>query len=139
MIQQHQLVTNKTIFKNTMEEINKLYVYSQEFDKIYRKYTETILDDWQRFSNVSVDYIDKLLEEGLTNEETEKFSHISTNLFARFQAFNTISNAIGDLSIVNTNTLPIKNILKDSIEQFEKDTTKMSGKILDPSEVDVLL
>ena len=61
MIQQHQLITNKTIFNDAMIEINKLYVYSQEFDKIYKKFTETILDDWSRFSNVSVDYIDKLL------------------------------------------------------------------------------
>ena len=139
MIQQHQLVTNKIIFKDAMEEINKLYIYSQEFDKIYKKFTESILDDWSRFSNVSVDYIDKLIEEGLTDEEKEKFSHISTNLFARFQSFNNISNAVEELKIVGNSLLPIKNILKESIDQFEKDNNKMAGRILDPSEVDVLL
>lgn len=139
MIQQHQLVTNKTTFSNAMTEINKLYVYSQEFDKIYKKFTETILDDWSRFSNVSVDYIDKLLDEGLTDEENEKFSHISANLFARFQSFNSISNAIEELKIVGNSLLPIKNILKESIDQFEKDDTKTAGRILDPSEIDILL
>lgn len=139
MIQQHQLISNKIIYKTAVDEINKLAHYANEFDKIYKKYTENILDDWSRFSNVSVDYIDKLMEEELTEEENEKFAHISSNLFARFQAFNNISAAIADLKIVDNTLLPIKNILKDSIDQFEKDNAKISGKILDASEVDVLL
>ena len=139
MIQQHQLISNKTIYKTALDEINKLAHYANEFDKIYKKYTENILDDWSRFSNVSVDYIDKLMEEELTEEENEKFAHISSNLFARFQAFNNISTAIAELKIVDNTLLPIKNILKDSIDQFEKDNAKISGKILDISEVDVLL
>ena len=60
-----------------------------------------------------------------------KFIVSSSSLLKQLQIIGGIIN--------NNNTLPIKNILKDSIEQFEKDTTKMSGKILDPSEVDVLL
>ena len=139
MIQQHQLMTNKDIFKTSMEEINKIYVYSQEFDKIYKKFTQNILDDWSRFSNVSVDYMDKLFEEGLTDEESNKFNHISNNLFARFQAFNNITNTILELKNVSSSLLPIKTKLKESIEIFEKDNARMSSKILDSTEIDVSL
>jgi hypothetical protein len=137
MIQQHQLMKNKDSFKTAMEEIHKIYVYSQEFDKIYKKFTQSILDDWSRFSNVSVDYIDKLFEEGLTEEESNKFNHISNNLFARFQAFNNITNTISELQEIPATLLPIKTKLKESIEMFEKDNAKMSSKILDTTEIDV--
>ena len=137
MIQQHQLMTNKDTFKSAMEEINKVFIYSQEFDKIYKKFTQNILDDWSRFSNVSVDYIDKVFEEGLTEEETNKFNHISNNLFARFQAFNSITNTVSELKFITSSLLPIKTKLKESIEIFEKDNEKMSSKILDKTEIDV--
>ena len=139
MIQQHQLMTNKDTFKTTLEEINKIYIYSQEFDKIYKKFTQNILDDWSRFSNVSVDYIDKLFEEGLTDEESNKFNHISNNLFARFQAFNNITNTISELKFISSSILPIKSKLKEAIEIFEKDNAKMSSKILDTTEIDISL
>jgi hypothetical protein len=139
MIQQHQLMSNKEVFKLAMDEINKVYIYSQEFDKIYKKFTQNILDDWSRFSNISIDYIDKLLDEGLSEEETNKFNHISNNLFARFQAFNNITKTVSDLRMIPSALLPIKTRLKEAIELFEKDNSKMASKILDTSEIDVSL
>lgn len=139
MIQQHQLMKNKENFKLTMEEIHKIYIYSQEFDKIYKTFTENILDDWSRFSNVSVDYIDKLVDQGLTEEESNKFEHVSTNLFARFQAFNNITNTVTKLKEIPSSLLSIKTILKEAIESFEKDNTKISSKILDINEIEVSL
>lgn len=137
MIQQHQLMKNKDTFKTAMDEIHKIFVYSQEFDKVYKKFSQSILDDWSRFSNVSVDYIDKLLEEGLTEEENNKFSHISNNLFARFQAFNKITNVISELECIPNALLPIKTKLKEAIETFEKDDAHMSSKILDSTDIDI--
>ena len=139
MIQQHQLMTNKEAFKNAMEEINKIHIYSQEFDKIYKKFTQNILDDWSRFSTISIDYIDKLFEEGLTDEETNKFNHISNNLFARFQAFNKITNVLEDLKQIPASLLPVKLKLKEAIEMFEKDNYRIATKILDTTEIDVSL
>ena len=139
MIQQHQLMTNKEAFKNAMEEINKIHIYSQEFDKIYKKFTQNILDDWSRFSTISIDYIDKLFEEGLTDEETNKFNHISNNLFARFQAFNKITNVLEDLKQIPASLLPVKLKLKEAIEMFEKDNYIIATKILDTTEIDVSL
>lgn len=139
MIQQHQLMSNKEVFKSAMDEINKVYIYSQEFDKIYKKFTQNILDDWSRFSNISIDYIDKLLDEGLSEEESNKFNHISNNLFARFQAFNNITKTVSDLRMIPSALLPIKTRLKEAIELFEKDNSKMASKILDTSEIDVSL
>ena len=139
MIQQFQLVTNKDTFKTAMEEINKLHIYSREFDKAYRSFTEIILDDWSRFSNVSVDYIDKVTQEGLSDEESEKFHHISSNLFARFKAFNDISTSISDLKNVPETLLSLKNKLKDSIDMFTKEGQRIKGKILDTHEIDVSL
>lgn len=139
MIQQFQLVTNKDCFKTAMEEINKLHTYSREFDKAYRSFTEIILDDWSRFSNVSVDYIDKLTQEGLTEEESEKFYHISSNLFARFKAFNDISAYIADLKNIPETLLSIKNKLKDSVDMFTKEGQRIKGKILDTHEIDISL
>lgn len=137
MIQQHQLMKNKDTFKTTMDEIHKIFVYSQEFDKVYKKFSQSILDDWSRFSNVSVDYIDKLFEEGLTEEENNKFSHISNNLFARFQAFNKITNVISELECIPSALIPIKTKLKEAIETFEKDDARISSKILDSTDIDV--
>lgn len=137
MIQQHQLMINKDTFKVAMEEINKIYVYSQEFDKIYKKFTQNILDDWSRFSNVSIDYMDKFFEEGLSEEESKKFNHISNNLFARFQAFNKITNCISELKLVPSELLSVKTKLKEIIDVFEKDDNKLSSKILDSNEIDV--
>jgi len=139
MIQQHQLMTNKDSFKSAMEEINKVYIYAQEFDKVYQKFTQSILDDWSRFSNISVDYMDKLFEEGLTDDETNKFNHISNNLFARFQAFNNLTATVSDLKTIQVSLLPIKTKLKEAIESFERDNTKMSSKILDSTEIDISL
>ena len=139
MIQQHQLMTNKDSFKTAMEEINKIYIYSQEFDKVYKKFTQSILDDWSRFSNISVDYMDKLFEEGLTDDETNKFNHISNNLFARFQAFNNITSTVSDLKTIQASLLPVKTKLKEAIESFEKDNDKLSSKILDATEIDISL
>ena len=139
MIQQRQLVVNKQIYTETLNEVNKLSIYMATFDKVYKNYSANILDDWSRFSNVSVDYLDKLFDTGLTKEEKEKFSYVSANLFARFQAFNNVGGAICELSAATTALMPIKNALKDSIEQFENDNTLMSGKIMDVSEINVLV
>lgn len=139
MIQQYQLISNKEIFKTSMGEIEKLHTYSKEFDKAYRKFTEVILDDWSRFSNVSVDYIDKLNQEGLTEEENGKFYHISSNLFARFKAFNDITTTISDLKSVPETLLTIKNKLKDAIDMFTKEGERIKGKILDTNEIDISL
>lgn len=139
MIQQFQLVVNKDTFTSAMSEIHKLELYSKEFDKTYRSFTEVILDDWGRFSNVSVDYIEKLGHEGLTDDETEKFGHISSNLFARFKAFNDITVAISELKDVPEILLGIKNKLKDSIDMFTKESKRMNGRILDTHEIDISL
>ena len=139
MIQQYQLISNKEIFKTSMGEIEKLHTYSKDFDKAYRKFTEVILDDWSRFSNVSVDYIDKLNQEGLTEEENGKFYHISSNLFARFKAFNDITTTISDLKSVPETLLTIKNKLKDAIDMFTKEGERIKGKILDTNEIDISL
>lgn len=139
MIQQYQLISNKETFKLAMGEIDKLHTYSKEFDKAYRKFTEVILDDWSRFSNVSVDYIDKLNQEGLTEEESGKFYHISSNLFARFKAFNDITTTISDLKSVPETLLTIKNKLKDAIDMFTKEKERIKGKILDTNEIDISL
>ena len=114
-------------------------VWKQEFDKVYQKFTQSILDDWSRFSNISVDYMDKLFEEGLTDDETNKFNHISNNLFARFQAFNNLTATVSDLKTIQVSLLPIKTKLKEAIESFERDNTKMSSKILDSTEIDISL
>ena len=139
MIQQFQIISNKDIFRSTMSDISKLHSYSLELDKIYRSFTEVILDDWGRFSNVSSDYCEKMLAEGLTEDEDQKLRHISVNLFARFTAFNDTFSAIGKLKSLSTPIIEIKNNLKDSIDLFTKESRRLKGKILDPVEVNISL
>ena len=139
MIQQFQIISNKEIFSSTMTDIGKLYAYSLELDKVYRSLTEVILDDCGRFSNVSSDYCEKMLDEGLTEEEDQKLRHISVNLFARFTSFNDTFSAIGGLHSLTTPIIEIKNNLKDSIDLFSKESKRLKGKILDPVEVDISL
>jgi hypothetical protein len=139
MIQQFQIISNKDIFSSTMNDIGKLYAYSLELDKVYRSLTEIILDDWGRFSNVSADYCEKMLDEGLTEEEDQKLRHISLNLFARFTSFNDTFSTIGGMHSITTPLIEIINNLKDSIDLFTKESRRLKGKILDPVEVDILL
>ena len=139
MIQQRQLSVNKEVYTDIMGDIKEISRCFSEFDKIYQQYSTNILDDWARFSNVANDYIDKFLEEDLTEDEMEKFSHIAANLFARFQAFNSISTTVCEISEAKKTLIPIKNLLKDGIEEFKNRNYKLYGNILTPDQVDVLV
>ena len=136
-IQQHQLVTNKETFKNAMTEIEKISHYAKEFDKTYTNFTKHILEDWARFSNISVDYIDKLLDDGLSEDEASKFDMVSLNLYARFQAFNDITTIVDGLKTIPTTLLEVKTKLKEAIDKFETDNERMADKILDKSDVSI--
>jgi hypothetical protein len=139
MIQQRQLGVNKELYTETIKDVKEVYKYICDFDKIYQQYSTNILDDWSRFSNVANDYIDKFLEEDLTEDEVEKFSHIKANLFARFQAFNSISTTVCEISEAKKTLLTMKNLLKDGIEEFKNSNYKLYGKILTPDQVDILV
>lgn len=139
MIQQRQLSVNKELYTDIIDDIKDMYKYICEFDKIYQQYSTSILDDWSRFSNVANDYIDKFLEEDLSEEEVEKFSHIKANLFARFQAFNNVSTTVCEISEAKKTLLPIKGLIKDGIEEFKNSNYKLYGKILTPDQVEILI
>lgn len=139
MIQQRQLSVNKEVYTDVLADIKEISKYISEFDTVYQQYSTNILDDWSRFSNVANDYIDKFLEEDLSEEEMEKFSHIRANLFARFQAFNNISTTVCEISEAKKTLLPIKNLLKEGIEEFKNSNYRLYGKILTPSQVDILI
>ena len=138
MIQQHQLLMNKDSFSGAMEEITKLSSYFKEFDTTYRLFTNSLLTDWEVLSNICSDYIDKMENDTLTEDEDDKFKTVSGNLFARFQAFNNISNILSKIRDIPKEISSVKTKIKESIESFNKDYDRLSEKVLEQSEIDIL-
>lgn len=140
VIQQYQLILNKEIFKELSEELSKLSSYFEDFDSAYKRHAESILTDWQHFSNISNEYSNKFSEDGELNEDlSEKYKIVSSNLFVRFQAFNEICSHIYTLKEYSTSVQPIKNKLKEIIQSFDQENSKICSKILSKDEIDISL
>ena len=140
VIQQYQLILNKEIFKELNSELQKLTTYFEDFDETYKRHAESILTDWQHFSNISNEYSNKFSEDGELNEDlSEKYKTVSSNLFVRFQAFNEICSHIYSLKEYAVSVQPIKNKLKEIIQAFETENEKICSKILNKNEIDISL
>lgn len=139
MIQQYQLILNKDVFKSTMEEIGKLSHYFEEFDKLYQAHTNSILTDWGHFNTIGSEYIHKQLTDGLSEDQQSKFKCVALNLFARFQSFNKLNTIFKRLQNISTDLQPVKHQLKAAIEEIENDSSMLSSKILEESDLQILL
>lgn len=138
MIQQRYLVMNKRIYTDTIECIKNVSNEMKIFDRCYQSFSANILEDWERFSNVSVGYTDKIMVNDIENEDREKLNCISANLFARFQAYNNVGATISELLEVITALTFVKTRLNEYSEQFKNDNV-MHSKILKPDEVNILI
>ena len=139
MIQQYQLILNKEVYKKLTEEVGKISYYFQEFDKLYGTHTDSILTDWGHFSTIGSEYIQQHLREGLSDDQTGKFNCVALNLFARFQSFNKLNSIFKRLESVSLELQPIKQKLKAEIEEIENDIEKLSSKILEEKDLQILL
>lgn len=138
MIQQRYLVTNKRIYTETIECIKNVSNEMKVFDRCYQSFSANILEDWERFSDVSIGYIDKIMANDIEKEDREKLSCISSNLFARFQAYNNVGATINELLEIITALTFVKTRLNEYSEQFKNDNV-MRSRILKPDEVNILI
>lgn len=140
MIQQYQLILNKDIYTNLREELEKLNNYFEQFDSIYTQHTESILTDWQHFSNIANDYNNKFIEDKeLPENMEENYKKVSANMFARFKAFNLMCSSLYEFQSTNSSLEPIKLKLKDITNRFFEENEKISSKILDKDEIELSL
>ena len=136
VIQNQQLMTNKETLNNIIESVNNLSMTLQNFEAIYKDFTNNLTKDWSVLSSYSKEYYKKYVDGKLMEEEKEKYDRVSANMFLRFQTFNNQINNID-------NMFPIKKIVDEATTKLNQTSKKIiekdknvSGNVFNVDEID---
>ena len=123
IIQQQQLISNKETFKHLIDSMDKLNKNIKNFEKVYGKYANNLVDDWGLLGTFSRDYYDKYSKGNLNKIDKEKFDKVSINMYARFQNFNEhilmIQNLLPLCGDINKVSIELKE-MTDNIKTKDK-------------------
>lgn len=139
IIQQQQLLSNKTSFSHLIESMEKLNKQMKSFDKAYKKYSDNLVDDWSLLGSFAKDFYDKYGKGKLNDIDKNKFDQVSVNMYARFQNFNEHIFMIQDLIPLCDEINKITNSLSEKQEIIQTKDKLYSGKIIEPDEINNLI
>lgn len=139
LIQQQQLLISTNTSDNIITSVNNLSNNLKNFIKIYKTYTNNIIDDWGFLGACSSDYYQKYGEGILTESDKEKFDKISINMFARFQAFNEQLMLINQLNDIIPDIDKSSQLINKICEEIEYNDTKISGNIIEIEDLNISL
>lgn len=139
IIQQQQLLTNKTTFAHLIESMEKLNKQMKSFDKSYKKYANNLVDDWALLGSFAKDYYYKYGQGKLEENDKEKFDQVSVNMYARFQNFNEHIFMVQDLLPLAAEVNKISAALAEKQDIIQEKDKNFSGRIINTNEINNLI
>jgi len=139
IIQQQQLLTNKTTFSHLIDSMEKLNKQMKSFDKSYKKYANNLVDDWSLLGSFAKDYYYKYGQGKLGEDDKEKFDNVSVNMYARFQNFNEHIFMVQELLPLAAEVNKISVALAEKQDIIQEKDKKYSGRIISTNEINNLI